>query len=459
MSSFLRRWVKGVLLLAVALMLVAARGRAEGSGRALVLHLEGPLTPPMAHYLARGLRVAAAEHAALVVMVLDTPGGSVTLMEQMVQEIRNSPVPVVVYVAPRGAMAGSAGTILVLAGHWAAMAPETALGAASPVGPQGEDLGETLAKKAQQILQALVRSLAARRGPQAVQAAEDTISQARALSAEEALRLGVIDFVAPSLDDLLSRLAGAHATTAAGEVILPAHLVAAPLQPTLAESILLPLTNPNVVFLLLGLGIQVLLIAFWHPSNWPAWFAGVSALLLAAYGLSLLPVNWVGLAFMALAFAMFALDVKATTHGALTAAGLAAFVFGALTLFNTPAALPQQRVSVPLVVGSGAAMALLSTAVVMLALRAQKRPVKTGLAQVHSLVGKRGYARTPLRPGQRGTVQVGGELWSARLAPQRRDVAPGEAVEVVAVQGMHLVVQPLASEGGEAESRRAGQGD
>ncbi len=149
MSSFLRRWVKGELLLAVALMLVAARGRAEGSGRALVLHLEGPLTPPMAHYLARGLRVAAAEHAALVVMVLDTPGGSVTLMEQMVQEIRNSPVPVVVYVAPRGAMAGSAGTILVLAGHWAAMAPETALGAASPVGPQGEDLGETLAKKAQ----------------------------------------------------------------------------------------------------------------------------------------------------------------------------------------------------------------------------------------------------------------------------------------------------------------------
>ena len=422
--------------------------RAQRAHTALVLRLKGPLTPAMAQYLERGLHVAEEEHDALVVLVLNTPGGSIALMQEMVEAIRNSPVPVAVYVAPRGAMAGSAGSLITLAGHWAAMAPETTIGAASPVGSQGEDLGKIEQAKVKAILGALARSLAERRGKQASQAAEAMVTAAKAYSARQAVDIGLVDFIAPSLDDLLLQLAGRQTTTAAGKVTLPAHLEAELLTPTLGESLFHTLTNPNIVFILLGLGTQALLVAFWHPHNWPAWFIGAAALLLAAYGLSLLPVNWVGLAFMLLAFAMFALDVKATTHGALTAAGLAAFVFGALTLFNTPAALPQQRVSVPLVAGTGLAAAVVSTFFVTLALRAQKQPVKTGLASAHRLVGRRGVARTALQPGQRGAVQAGGELWTAVLAPGSPPVRAGETVEVVAVEGVHLRVRAAEGDAG-----------
>ncbi len=434
---------RGLLLGVLVALLVGMRAAsAQGEGVALVLRLKGPLTPVMVQYLERGLTTARRQHDALVVLELDTPGGSITLMEQMVQDIRNSPVPVVVYVMPRGAMAGSAGAVVTLAGHWAAMAPETAIGAASPVGPQGGDLGKTMEAKVKEILKALARSLAERRGPQAVQAAEAMIESAHALSAQEAYRVGLVDFIAPSLDDLLRQLGGKSATTTAGKVTLPTSLAAVPLPPTLSESFFRTLTDPNIVFILLGLGVQALLIALWHPANWPAWFVGAASLLLAAYGLSLLPVDWVGLAFLLLSFAMFALDVKAHTHGALTIAGLVAFVFGALTLFNTPAALPGQRVSVPLVVGSGLAVAVVSTGIVALALRAQRRPVLTGEARMRTLVGKVGEARTAITPHQRGTVQVGGELWTAVLAPGVSAVASGEQVEVVEVRGVHLVVRP-----------------
>ncbi len=443
----MRVWRRGLLLGVLVALLVGMRAAsAQGEGVALVLRLKGPLTPVMVQYLERGLTTARRQHDALVVLELDTPGGSITLMEQMVQDIRNSPVPVVVYVMPRGAMAGSAGALVTLAGHWAAMAPETAIGAASPVGPQGGDLGKTMEAKVKAILEALARSLAARRGPKAVQAAEKMVGEAQALSAEEAHRVGLVDFLAPSLDDLLHQMAGQSTTTVAGEVTLPPSLEAVPLPPTIGESFFHTLTDPNIVFILLGLGVQALLIALWHPANWPAWFVGVASLLLAAYGLSLLPVNWVGLAFLLLSFAMFALDVKAHTHGALTAAGLAAFIFGALTLFNTPAALPGQRVSVPLVVGSGLAVAVVSMGVVALALRAQQRPVQTGEARVRTLVGKIGEARTAITPRQSGTVQVGGELWTAVLASGDTAVASGDLVEVMEVRGVHLVVRPVSGD-------------
>jgi len=439
----MKRWWWFALLWLVLLAAVTRPAAAQGENTALVLRLKGPLTPVMVQYLERGLAAARQQHDALVVLELDTPGGGMTLMEEMVQDIRNSPVPVVVYVTPRGAMAGSAGAIVTLAGHWAAMAPETAIGAASPVGPQGGDLGKTMETKVKAILKALARSLAERRGPQAVQAAEEMIESAHALSAQEAYRVGLVDFIAPSLDDLLRQLAGRSTTTAAGKVTLPATLEPVRLPLTLSESFFRTLTDPNIVFILLGLGVQALLIALWHPANWPAWFIGAASLLLAAYGLSLLPVNWVGLAFLLLSFAMFALDVKAHTHGALTAAGLAAFIFGALTLFNTPAALPGQRVSVPLVVGSGLAVAVVSTGIVVLALRAQRRPVLTGEARVRTLVGRRGEARTAITARQKGTVQVGGELWTAVLAPGAPAVASGDRVEVVEVRGVHLVVRPV----------------
>ncbi len=461
MNMRLIRW--WWLLPWLAFVLWGSVAGAQGAGAeppVVVLRLEGAVTPALAQYLDRGLRIAQHEQAQAVVLELDTPGGSIDAMQRMVQSIRNSPVPVVVYVSPRGAMAASAGTLITLAGHLAAMAPETAIGAASPVGPQGEDLGETLAEKSKQILQATARSLAQRRGAQAVRLAEATIAEARAVNAQEALEAGLIDCIAPTLEDLLQQLDGRTVETAAGPVTL--HTAQAPLRrvrPTLIEDLLATLTNPNIVFLLLTIGVQAILIELWHPGSWVPGFVGVVSLALAAYGLGVLDVNWFGLVLILTAFVLFILDVKATAHGALTAAGLVTFILGALVLFNapllpgTPPPVPGlPSLSLPLVVGTALFFAAFTAGVVTLALRAQQRPVQTGEAQMESLVGRVGYTRTPIQPGRRGTVHIGGELWTAELVPDAPPLPADAPIEVVRVEGMHLVVRPAPSQRPEVPS-------
>ncbi len=441
-------WLLLVLLLSLG---ACARPdlRAATAPPVVVLTLEGPLTPAQRMYLERGLALAARLDAQAVVLQLDTPGGSVGVMQRMIQAIRNSPVPVVVYVTPRGAMAASAGTLLTLAGHWAAMAPETTIGAASPVGGQGEDLGPTLETKVKQMLAATARGLAERRGPEAVRLAEETILSARAVYAREAVQAGLVDFIAPSLTDLLRELDGRSVKTVKGVVTL--HTAQAPVRhvrPNFLESLLHTLTDPNLVFILLTIGVQALLIELANPGSWMPGFVGVVALALAAYGLGVLNVNWFGLVLLLTAFVLFVLDVKATAHGALTVAGMVTFILGALVLFNSPL-LPGAQptpglptISWPLVVGTGVAVGALTALAVGLGLWAQRRPVRTGEAQQARLVGRRGFARTPLRPGRRGTVQVAGELWTAQLAPGAGPVEAEEAVEVVGVEKMRLIVRP-----------------
>jgi len=245
------------VLVSFALLPAAA---AQGSG-VLWLTADGAVTPAMSVYIQRGLRAAQTRGAQLVVVQLNTPGGEVTIMEDIVRAIRASPVPVVVYVAPRGAIAGSAGTVITLAGHVAAMAPETAIGAASPVGPQGEDLQETLQAKTKEILKAMARSLAEGRPPQAIELIESTIEEARAVTAAEALQSGMIDIVAADRADLLRQLDGMQVNTAAGGFTLQTSVAAVEEFPlTLTEQLLQLLTNPNIVFLLLAVGAQAVLI-------------------------------------------------------------------------------------------------------------------------------------------------------------------------------------------------------
>src|SRR4030043_93761 len=191
--AIMRRYALLLLLLA---SLWASRAQAQSERVVLVLTATGPPPPAMIEYLDRGLLLAERRGAEALVLQLDTPGGQIDHMNQMVQSIRASAVPVVVYVAPRGAIAASAGTVITLAGHVAAMAPETAIGAASPVGSEGQDLGETMEAKTKNILKATVRSIAERRGPEAVELAEKTIEEAQAVSAKEALEVGLIDFIA-----------------------------------------------------------------------------------------------------------------------------------------------------------------------------------------------------------------------------------------------------------------------
>ncbi|OGO48477.1 MAG: hypothetical protein A2Z30_05455 [Chloroflexi bacterium RBG_16_64_43] len=425
------------LLLAFGLAFTVLPAVSAQNDVVLWLTAEGAVTPAMSVYIQRGLQEAQARGAELVVLQLNTPGGQVSIMEDIVRALRASPVPVVVYVAPRGAMAGSAGTVITLAGHLAAMAPETAIGAASPVGPQGEDLEQTLEAKTKEILKAMARSLAEGRPAQAIRLIESTIDEARAVTAAEALHAGMVDIVAADRADLLRQLDGRQVTTAAGSVALRTQGAAVDEVPhTIVEQLLQLLTNPNIVFLLLAVGAQAVLIELSSPGGWVSGFVGVICLALAFYGMGILSVNWFGLVFIVTAFVLFLLDIKAPTHGALTVAGLGSFIAGALVLFNSPGTPEVQHVSVPLVVGTALVTAAVFFAAVTAAVRAHRRPVLTGRG---SLVGQRGEVRTALTP--RGLIQTEGELWSAELTDPAEQAAPGEWVEVTGTRGLQLLVR------------------
>jgi membrane-bound serine protease (ClpP class) len=404
---------------------------------ALVLTAEGPVMPAMREYIRRGLGAAEQRGADLVIIQLNTPGGSVGTMQEIIGDIGASPIPVVVYVAPRRAWAGSAGTLITLAGHAAAMAPETVIGAASPVGGGGEDLGETLARKEKEALKATARSLAERRGPNAVELAELTIEEAKAVSANEALEAGLIDFIATDLQDLFRQLDGFTVETAGGSRTLQtAGIVTDDLPVSLIEQILWMLTDPNIAFLLLSIGVQAVLIEISSPGGWVAGFIGVVCLALATYGMGVLPVNWFGLIFLLTAFVLFILDIKAPTHGALTTAGVGSFIAGALILFNSPGTPQFQRVSIPLVIAVSVGIGAMFAIILTIALRAQRAPALMGM---HAMLQRTGIARD--WEGINGQVQVGSELWSAEAEAASGKIRKGDAVEVVQVKGLRLIVR------------------
>jgi membrane-bound serine protease (ClpP class) len=431
------RWIPLVLGL-MLLLLQPLSARASGN-RVLLLSIDGAITPATQGYLSRGLQAASQQGAEVVILQLNTPGGGITPMLQIVEEIRASKVPVVVYVSPRGAWAASAGTVITLAGHAAAMAPETAIGAASPVGGQGEDLGVTEQAKVTEIMKATVRSLAERRGPEAVALAEATIETAKAVSSSEALEAGLVDFIASDTDDLLKQLDGYTVEMADGPRTLhPLGLPVASLSLSFIESLLQLLVDPNIVFLLLSIGVQAILIELSSPGGWVAGFIGVVCLALAVYGLGILPVNWFGIIFIIIAFVLFIVDIKAPTHGGLTAAGIGSFIVGALVLFNSPGTPQFQRVSLPLVIFVAIVIGVTFAIIVGFALRAQKKPIRTG---AESMPGQIGIAVSNLAPT--GQVQAAGELWSAEAVPGSGKIRKGDRVEVVKVEGLRLKVRKL----------------
>jgi membrane-bound serine protease (ClpP class) len=425
-----------VILAALTLFAFPVLAQDE-SPQVILVTANQPVAPAMVEYIERALEIARREGAEAVVIELNTPGGTVDAMNKIIQSIRLSPVPVVVWVAPTGSMAASAGTLITLAGHASAMAPETSIGAASPVGAQGEDLGETIIAKEKNILRATARSLASRRGEEAILLAEETIESATAVSAEEALDAGLVDFIAPNIESLLMQLNGFQVEVAGEEVVLNTEgALVEPVQQSLIEQLLSVLSNPNIVFLLITIGVQAILIEISSPGGWVAGFIGVVCLALATYGLGILPVNWFGIVFVITAFVLFILDIKAPTHGALTAAGVGSLIVGALVLFNSPSLPSFTRVSVPLVVTMSSITGLIFFIVMMFAIRAQRVPIRTGQ---ESVVGRIGNVRVAINPT--GIVQLGGEQWTAVLDQGEEAIPTGTWVVVVRVEGLRLIVR------------------
>jgi membrane-bound serine protease (ClpP class) len=432
----------GFLFIFLAALLIAFQPARAQSGEplAIVMTADGPIVPPMLEYVKRGIEVANRRNAEVLVIQLNTPGGSIETMLEIIRELRASGVPVVVYVAPKNAIAGSAGAMITMAGHVSAMAPETSIGASSPISGSGENLTSTAEAKAKEITKAAIRPLVTPRGAEALALAEAMIDESKAATADEALDAKLIDFVADDLEDLLQALNGFTVQTNDGSRTLnTSNVQTDDLNMSFIEQFLLFLTDPNIAFLLLAIGVQAVLIEISSPGGWVAGFIGVVCLTLAVYGMGVLPVNWFGIIFLLTAFVLFILDIKAPTHGALTTAGVASFIIGALVLFNSPGVPQFQRVSVPLVIATGFVIGLLFMVILMYALRALRVPVSAG---IESLIGKMGTARSAVE-GSGGQVQLGSELWSAESVDSSESIGKGDRVEVVEVKGLRLKVRKI----------------
>ena len=426
-------------LLTILLFAATSVQAQDGLSTIMVMEIDGPIAPASLQYLERAVKVAERNNAEVLILQLNTPGGAVLTMNEMVQIMRASEVPIVVYVSPRGALAGSAGTLITLAGHASAMAPETVIGAASPINSDGSDIGETAKAKEIEVLQATARTLAEGRSPEAIALAEAAISDAKAASAKEAYQVGLIDFIAEDLGDLLSQLNG-YEVELLGEsrTLNTANTRVEDIPLTLIEQLLKLLTDPNIVFVLLTIGIQAIFIEIGSPGGWFAGFIGVVALSLAIYGMGILPINWFGLIFIVISFVLFVLELKTPAAGALTVAGIGSLVIGALVLFNSPGTPEFARVSVPLVIAVAVLIALMFTALLGFALRALKAPVRMGQK---SLVGREGVATSDFAPS--GEVRVNSELWSAEKVDLTESISKGERIEVISVEGLRLKVKKI----------------
>ena len=426
-----------LLTLMVALAFSSLAYAQNNEPLAIILTADGPIMPPMLAYFERGIKTAEQRNAEVLIIQLNTPGGSVETMLEIIQVMRASTVPVVVYVSPNDAIAGSAGAMITMAGHASAMAPKTAIGAASPIDNSGSDIESTLETKIKEILKARARALTEGRGTKATQLAEAMIEDAKAVTAKEALDAKLIDFISDDTEDLLQSLNGFTVQMDTGERTLHTEDIRTEnLDINFIEQLLLMLTDPNIAFLLLAIGVQGILIEISSPGGWFAGFIGAVCLTLAVYGMGVLTVNWFGFIFLIIAFVLFILDIKAPTHGALTTAGVASFIVGALVLFNSPGTPQFQRVSVPLVIGMGIFLGLLFFGILLIALRVQHSPIQTG---AESMLGKTGAART--FEGDAGQVQLGSELWSAEKSTESESIRKGDLVEVVEVRGLRLIVK------------------
>ncbi len=412
-----------------------------------VITMDGAIDPVSAGYLSRALDVAADREAALVLVLLDTPGGLLDSTREMVEAIFASPIPVAVYTWPSGAQAASAGTFVLAAGHVAAMAPSTNVGAASPVDPSGEDLPDTLASKATQDAAAFLRSIADERGRNA-EALEATVLDSASYSAPEALDLDVIDLIATGFEDLFAQIDGRSVEVAGSFQALEVEgLSTRAIDRNLVERFLGVIANPNIALLLLSIGGFGILIEFFNPGGWVAGIFGLIALALAFVALGNLPVNWTGFGLIVLAMVLFYIETQAPGLSVPGVAGGIAFVLGAFLLFGgfAPPALdgPSSRVSIWVLVGIGLTIAAIMTLLVRTSLRARRAPQETDRQEIAATVGETAIAATTLDPT--GTVNVLGEEWSA-ISDTSEPIESGEQVRVTATEGLTLRVRRAVEE-------------
>ena len=402
----------------------------------VIARVDALIHPVSAEYMIDAMDRADADGAAAVVFTLSTPGGLVDSTRSIVSRMIASKTPVVVYVAPAGVHAASAGFIITIAADVAAMAPGTNIGAAHPVSGTGEQMDETMAKKSAEDLAAYARNLASKRNRN-VELCDQAVKESRAFTEAEALSASppLIDLVAVDLDDLLKQLDGRTVTRFDGSTVVlrTAGAETLALEMSLRQRILSALAHPNIAYLLLSLGMLGLTIELWNPGAVLPGVAGGICLLLAFFTFQVLPVNYAGLLLILFGVALFVLEIKVTSYGVLSAGGVISLLFGSMILMDSSA--PELQVSlnviIPVVLGVSAVLIFL----VRLAVASQRRRSVTGPS---GMIDGGGVALTAFSSGTAGRVATHGEIWRA-VADE--PVAEGDTVRITAVDGLTLTVR------------------
>ena len=433
-----RRVEAAILLFAAGLVFSVdgLTGAPQPGALVVLAEIDSIIQPVSAEFMIGTIDRAEADRAALVVFTLRTPGGRVDSTRAIVTRMLAASMPIAVFVGPSGARAASAGFILTIAADVAAMAPGTHIGAAHPVGGEGEKMDETMSKKVAQDVAAYVRTLAAGRHRN-VMLAEDAVNQSRAFTEEEALNASppLIDLVVRDVPELLERLNGrtVRRFDGASATLRTAGAQVTRREMTLRQRVLSAIAHPNIAYLLLSLGMLGLTIELWTPGAVLPGVVGGVSLLLAFFALSLLPVNYAGLLLILLGLMLFALEIKVTSYGLLTVGGIVSLVFGSMILIDSPA--PEFQLSLRLVLPVALAFAAIAAMLVRLGVAAQRPPAVTGAA---GMIGESGRALTSIGPATAGRVAVHGEIWDAAAD---QPIPEGAPVRVVAIEGLKVTVR------------------
>src|SRR3984893_14769607 len=432
MIRYLAGRMKTVSTCLVLWLVDAAAGAAE---KVCLVQINGAIGPTTASYISRSIDEAQTQHAQCLVIELNTPGGLLDSTQTIVQSFLGSPVPVVVYVSPTGATATSAGCFITIAASVPARAPATTIGAAHPVTLGGNPTGgeekpdDTMKRKLENFSVSYIEAIAARRHRN-VEWAKSAVRESASISAEKALELKVIDLIAVDLPDLLKQLNG---RVVDGKTLKTAGAETSEIQMSASERIFQKLWRPEVMFILMLIAIYGIIGELTTPGAILPGVVGAVALILALYLAAILPVNVTGLVLIALALMLFIFDVYAPTHGVLTVGGIISFLIGSLMLFNR--ADPLFRLSLSYIITATLVTAAFFVSVIGKGLRAQRLPVKAG---AETMVGKTVTTLTPI-DSRGGRIFIEGEYWNA---VSNIPIEKGEAVEIAAVQGLTLKVNP-----------------
>lgn len=437
--------IRAMVTVALGAALLTACADDTPEGDVHILEVDGVIGPVIANYVERGIGDAEQAAAVAVVIRLDTPGGLDSSMREIIQRINGATVPVVVYVSPSGGRAASAGTFITMAAHVAAMAPNTAIGAAHPVAAGGEDIQGDARAKAENDAAAYIRSIAQARGRNA-DWAERAVRESVSASASEAVELDVVDFQAEDLDALLTEIDDREVALGGGAVTVETEGAEQYVNGmSFVERFLLVISDPNIAFLLLSIGSLAIIVELFNPTGIGV-VVGLFALIVAFFSLGTLPVNWAGAGLVLLGVGLLTAELFIASGGILGLAGVVVMMFGGL--FFTTSSNPEFEVSRWLVFGVPGVFGALFAALAVLLIRGRRQAVRVG---DEAMVGLTGVVETPVtREG--GYISVRGERWRARLdeAAHRDVLQPDERVEVTSAMGLRLTVRPLTQDAGAA---------